>query len=441
MHSHQTFRSQGIGWILVFALGGCATPIDRSPEARGDFTERRARVEALLDQLGVQKDPGVEAKRDELEAAIAEEGEDLAVDSVELRTQISDGRSTDVGLRARLPIENFFELPARREARKANTDAALERLRAAGLERKAAQCLPALDHSLVSERRRIFDRYAERLSILRNWSRQLQDAGLVDEISAMRFDLSSQMRLDTRTPAERPPFPAEQVAAWTSVLPEPSDSPAPIQLDPETVRQRITQHQPQWQVERALARRYRALANAARASRMPHLKFFDLSFDPASGGNPSEVGAQVGVEIRLGRAANAREQSALAMARSHERRSRFVLEDRTHLAEAALYDLRDFELRGATWKRLLDLADRSEQIADRWQRDRLTEPHRISSLLDDVYDARIAVLAERERAGLAGCSLLAATGIPADSWRAARTHPTLGLNANATAKSHPSNRD
>ena len=44
-------------------------------------------------------------------------------------------------------------------------------------------------------------------------------------------------------------------------------------------------------------------------------------------------------------------------------------------------------------------------------------PCQISGLLDTVYSAREAVLDARERAGLAGCAVIAATGLSVSEWQ------------------------
>ena len=79
----------------------------------------------------------------------------------------------------------------------------------------------------------------------------------------------------------------------------------------------------------------------------------------------------------------------------------------------AIAEINAFRRDGVRWLDLTALADSAEEVADRWWRDRLTDPKELASLLDSVYSARVAVLEARERAGLAGCAMMAATGLSA----------------------------
>jgi hypothetical protein len=82
----------------------------------------------------------------------------------------------------------------------------------------------------------------------------------------------------------------------------------------------------------------------------------------------------------------------------------------------ALGELADFEARAVQWEELQALADAAEQVADRWWRDRLARPSQVAALLDQAFAARSAVLDARERAAIAGCTLLAMTGVPPEDW-------------------------
>lgn len=394
--------------VAALLLPGCATPPLASLEGARD--EARTELEAL----GVAGDPMVDSRREELAAAEAEERELSIVDGLELRASASAGAGGGESVRARLRFADPFGLPSRRQARRAASQAALERLRAMGLERRADRCFPELGRRAEAERAQIFERFAERQRQLRGWNDELEQAGLVDEVDSARFVLSSQVRLGTRAPA--PELERTELEGVEDALPTLEVDTAPLVIDEDLIRGLVTQHQPSWATERAMAERYRALASAERAARWPSPRFLDASYQPGQGRRSGSTGLQLGIEIPFGPAPAAREARAAALARSHESRSRGVLEDRTLLAREALAVVRHFEARREQWRTLLVTADASEATADRWRRDRLAEPARIARLIDDVYDARSAVLKEQERAGVAGCSLWAATGVPVDAW-------------------------
>ena len=65
---------------------------------------------------------------------------------------------------------------------------------------------------------------------------------------------------------------------------------------------------------------------------------------------------------------------------------------------------------------LAELAARAEAIAERWRDEQLGEPPAVSALLDEAFSARNAVVDARERAGIAGCALLAMSGVTAQDW-------------------------
>ncbi|MAE96557.1 MAG: hypothetical protein CL910_18065 [Deltaproteobacteria bacterium] len=402
--------------LLAALVPGCAGPTSAPPR---DFEVRRAQAEEGLAEAGLAQDPAVAASRAELEAAMAREEGEVAIDGVELRTGISErGGDTRVDVRARVPLDRLFELPSRQEARRAEAEAALAKLRSVTLEMSAARCLPALDQRLYQEHAKIFESYVARLETLLQWSRELFEAGVVDEIAAHRLEIASQVKLSSRSP--RPVVPSHGTVDAPGVLPEIPSASAPraaLDRDEGLIRSLVARHQPALAVHRALADRYRALAQRATRRRLPSLGFVDVVGEPvARSGQSHAIGAQLSVHLPFGARADAEERRYRALARGEESRGRYLVEDRLRLTEVALLDIHGFEESTGTWHQLLELADRSEEVADRWQRERLAEPSRISALLDDVYDARIAVLEGRERAGLAACGLLAATGVPVAEW-------------------------
>jgi hypothetical protein len=73
-----------------------------------------------------------------------------------------------------------------------------------------------------------------------------------------------------------------------------------------------------------------------------------------------------------------------------------------------------------------ELADGAESVADRWWRGRLADPSGVAELFDRAYDARRSVIEARARAGLAGCRLLAATGVAPEEWPRTSETPSSG---------------
>ena len=93
-----------------------------------------------------------------------------------------------------------------------------------------------------------------------------------------------------------------------------------------------------------------------------------------------------------------------------------IVDDQIALGLRALNDVHDFESRADEWRELEQLALSAEQIVDRWRDARLAKPSSVVSLLDNAYDARIAVLEARELAASAQCTLLAMTGVRLELW-------------------------
>lgn len=395
------------------------TACANAPE-KHDLDARRERAEAAIRELGLADDPAVAASRAELEAARAREKGAPLIDGVELRAEVSHRRGTSQELTARVPIANPLALPAERAARRHQSEAALARLRSVALRRRADQCLPILDHEVFGEATQIFDRYKSRQRSLLEWNQTLRRAGVVDEIDAARYQLSSELKLDTQAP--EPVWstaPLGDPALGPLVLPQADrDEVAPALIrNREAIREQVAKHQPALDVHRALAERYRALARREAAHRLPSPKFFDLTGETITpGGQSHQYGGQLAFEVPFGMSANAERRRYEALARSERSKERFALEERVTLTEAALGELAEFENRQARWQKLLHLADDAEQLADQWRKDQLSLPSGISNLLDDVYDARRAALSGRERAGLAACRLLASTGVPVADW-------------------------
>ena len=160
--------------------------------------------------------------------------------------------------------------------------------------------------------------------------------------------------------------------------------------------------------------RLEALAEAESAKRLPSVRFVDAGFEPyVEPGETRSWGARVAIDIPFGRAAHAKRARYEAMARAELSAERGLVERRLEEAWFAIEEINAFRRDGARWLNLLALADTAQEVADRWWRDRLTDPSEIAKLLDTIYSARRAVVDARERAGLADCAVTAATGLSA----------------------------
>ena len=105
-----------------------------------------------------------------------------------------------------------------------------------------------------------------------------------------------------------------------------------------------------------------------------------------------------------------------ALAREQKDEAEGQIEERLEESLRALNEINNFELRSERWRELSALAVRAEEVADRWWRQRLASPEDVANLFDEAFAARAAVVDMRERAGLAGCTVLVVTGIPVEDW-------------------------
>jgi hypothetical protein len=369
------------------------------------------RIEAA--QEGLSEDPAIQARVAEVEAArVREQGEAL-IDEIELRLGGEyDDPEHRLRVLARIPIERPGQLRARREVRRAETEVAVARLEEASLERRAELCFPSVEVLVHRERVSIYEAYAARQQALLEWNEEGRSAGTIDELAATRFEIERRIKLATREPA-RPP----QVEVVMAVLPELGAGPAELVQARPLLRETVRRHHPSAAVRRALAEGYRALSERARSEARPWVKFVDVTYQHESGGGGGHgAGGQLAFEIPLG----ARERADLgryrALVRQEQSEEQRLVEEQVLRSLEALGELADFEARGAQWEELKGLALAAEQIADRWWRGRLARPSQVASLYDQALAARSAVLEARERAGIAGCTLLAMTGVPPERW-------------------------
>jgi hypothetical protein len=361
---------------------------------------------------GLADDPAIQARAAEVEAAMAHEQGEAVIDEIELRVGEEFVDQHRVRVSARIPVKRPTEHRRRQEVLRADTEVAVARLEEASLARRAELCFPSVDVLVHRRRTSIYDSYAARQKALLEWSQESQHSGVIDELSATRFELESRIKLATREPV-RPP----QVEVVMPVLPEIGAKPQHLVRTLPLLRETVRSHHPSVTVRRATAERYRALSNRARSQAKPWLKFVDVSYEHESGGGGANGGgARLAFELPLGARERASAGRYQALVRREQSEEQLLVEEQVHRGLRALGELADFELRTEQWQELQQLAGDAEEIAERWWRDRLARPSQVASLLDEAFAARVAVLEARERAAIAGCTLLAMTGVPPEEW-------------------------
>lgn len=404
--------SMAAALALVALTAGCAT------RAEPGLAERRAGVERSIIDEKLADDPAVRAARAELEAATASEETSVAIDGVEIRAKTVYEKDAKVEGLLRLPIGNLLELSAERDARRAESELALAKLEEVTLSQRVALCAPSVKHLALEERKRLYARYAESYRALLDWNDELRAAGTLDEVRLSRFELASQVRLATRDPHAIPsPMTQLESDRVLDALPALAVGLDPLSADSESVRERLLRHQPEVGVHRANQERLAALARSEDLKRMPSLRFLDFGFEPvAFPGDSRQWSAGVSVDVPFGREARAGVRRYEALARAERDWERALVEERLQQATLALAELNVFRERSSRWLELAALSDAAEAVADRWWKNRFSDPIEISDLVDTVYSTRTAILDARERAGLATCAVIGATGLSVSEW-------------------------
>lgn len=412
--SRQELRRRVFCFGLLAAVGlGCA-----SPPTPG-FAERQATIEAKIVSAGLSNDSRVGAARSDFEAALARENDRVLIDSVELRAAaVTEEDDTRMDALVRMPIRNILEFSALRDARRADSQAALAELSGAILASRVERCLPSLEYQVDEERAQILSEYLKQYRALLDWNEQLRRAGLVDEIQWSRFRLASHVKLTKKTTSRSlkliETYGSEQVV---NVLPPVEPGLGPLDDDEEALRARLSKHQPALEVLQARELRYEAMARGASLARLPSVRFVDFGFEPVvSPGDERQYTARIAFEVPFGRESAARTRRYQALARAEANDQRRLLDERVRASLVAIDEINRFRARTKYWNDLAALADASEKVAARWWKDRRSDPQEISRLLDTVFSARNAVLGARERAGEASCALLAASGLAPASW-------------------------
>jgi hypothetical protein len=391
------------GAVLLAAcwLAACATPAPLDNASPSAPAER-----------GLGEDAAVQARRAEVEAARARERGESLLERFELRVRNDYDDEYGLRLTTRFPIRDPRELSAQRRARRAETREALARLEETALRRRAELCLESVESAVHAEHERAFTPYASRMLSLLRWTAEWKDSGRLSELDAARLELTGRIRL-----AEREPGPAPPPGAKPGALPSLEPPPAFLDISPEQVAEAIRREHPGPEVHRASAEHLQALAERAGARSRPSLDFIDLSYEAITQRRDEhEVSAQIAVEVPLGARRNAQAEQLLALRRARERDARHLFLESMAQAQRALLQIDHFERGAERWLELRDLAAEAETLADRWWESRLVGPAGVTSLLDRVYSARLAVVDAREDAALSACALEGSTGVALERW-------------------------
>lgn len=410
--SGRTIPSKLLVVLSTLAFVGCATPHKDGTDQRQEAVEKELRA------WGIEDDPAIEEQRAEVHAAIAAEEEEPVLDSIEVRATMMHEDDDKLQMLARLPLDNLFSADAIREAREAKTQVEIAQLNEVALQQRVLLCQPSLDRLVYAEHLDIYGEYELRQNALLEWNQEMRTAGLLDEVGAERFELSTHVSLARSIPAPPAPDSAlDSAARQIAVLPTPSSS--DLQLNPSVniIREQLLLNHPGIGVHRARGKNFEALARRERTERYPTLRFVEFGFEPSAyPGDKRQYDAQIAFEIPFGRSAAASESRFRALAHGQRSAERALIERSIRKTQVAVEAINQFRRRGPHWLTLLGQADAAEEIADGRLEDRIASPKAITKLLDEIYDARMAVLQARERAGEAACNVLATTGLSANDW-------------------------
>lgn len=395
---------------VVVALTGVFVCCETTPVS--DPSERVARA-----QRGLENDPAVEAMADQVEAAIAREEGEAAIDDFEVRigdtfrTEDDDDTDNRVRLRTRIPLPNPGELRAQRDARRAQTDAAVSRLEETALEKRGERCVRGVEVSSYRARAAIYDQYANTYSRLIARNEQSRTAGRISEPVATRFEIETRIKLATRRP-ERLSLELEGADA----LPDIATRTHPLVTRAELVREAVRERHPTVSLHHASARRYLALTERERSRDRLWPDFVDFDYDASSNSDRRRAGGQIAFRVPIGPAGEQNRVRYSALSRSETRLADSVIEEHVYLGLLALRQVDSFERGVGRWQELLELAGRAERAAESWWEQGLATPSQVGVLLDQAYAARSAVLEAQDRAASASCALLVSTGVQIEEW-------------------------
>jgi hypothetical protein len=315
-------------------------------------------------------------------------------------------------MRARIPVPDPAQVRARRAVRRAETEASIARLDETSLRRRAELCFRSIESEAHRERSAIYDLYARRQRALLEWNEESRRLGIQSERPATKFRIEARIKLATRKPGP-PPEPS----AVTDPLPPLGRGQGTLLTSTELLLDLVRTHHPSPALHRAIAASYEALSTRAQTAARPWFEFVDLDYERIfSDQSRNDIGGQLAFRIPFGVESRADASRFRALGRSETLEGEGLIQDQMRQSIFALKEFQYFESNTEEWQELLELARSAEQVAGRWGEERLASPSQLETLIDRAYDARVAVLGARERAGLAGCTVLALTGVSLDDW-------------------------
>lgn len=337
------------------------------------------------------------------------------VDGVEVMVQnrsedeIAFGEGTRFMLQ--VPVLNPWELRAGGRARREASTQATSRLSHAALQAKSEACLAGSELAAAQAKQEAFAPFSQLFGeLLQLVSRQLEN-GLLTESEALRVQVDAQTKLLSKEPLPPVYRGFEPVA-----LPELDAEQPPLAVDPETVRKLIRQHHPEPEVHESSSRYSAALAEKESAAALPWLKNLRLSYDLPGETSGGRYGGRVALNFPFGgsersKAAQHQGESAAEAYLAAAKVSELSLN-----ALKALEELRFLESRAPRWHALIQLAELSEAAVKKALSRGQESPSHLVSHLADAQSARQAYINARQRAGLAACALLEATGVEYSQW-------------------------
>jgi len=377
----------------------CASP------APPELEERIARA-----GRGHADDPAIQARLFEVEAAREHERSVTPIEDFECRVGNRWDGDNRVRLLSRVPVPDPFRLNSQRATRRAATEAAVARLEGTALERSADECFRGALSGLHRQLSQVYQLYAERQDLLLKWSEEGRRSGAINEWSALRFAIERKVQLAERIPR----LPRSSIDA-PAELPAVGQTQPPLRTDPDWLTTLVRRQHPDVALRTALASRYEALADRAASERRPWFDFVDIAYQ-FNQAQQNAVSGQLAFRVPLGAMSSAGVGRYEALRHGQARDADRTTLEQTRAAEWALEAIRRFEQDTPLWQELLELASRADVVAERWWQGRLASPEEAADLFDEAFDARSVVLEARVDAGLAGCRLLAATGVALANW-------------------------
>ncbi len=384
--------------VLAIAAAACTNPRLRYPERIADA------------QRGLEKDSAVQARVAEVEAALEREREETPIDALQFRVEEEYDGDHGVRFLTRIPIPDPGRLRSSRAVRRAETQVSLARLEETALERSADACALAIELGGYRETERLYAAYAARQRKLLEWDEDRRQLGVRKEGLALQFEIEREVRLANYLPEPEPVGEAR-----TAVLPAVGGLPRPPSKSHELLRRLVGGQHPSIAVRNATAARYAAMSERARRAGRPWFDFVDLSYT-VDQGRQDEISGQIAVRVPIGSTSDASAGRFRALERASLHEANQVLEDGVRRALEALKEIERFQNNTARWQALLSLAEKAEEVAERWWSERLVGPPTVAAFFDQAYEARRSVLLARKRAGLASCELVATTGVWIDDW-------------------------